>query len=182
MQQENQETQENIVLRIIDRINERWGKLVSYVILAMMSVTVFEVVARYAFNRPTTWAHETTEMMLGVYIILGAGFTLVRNVPSKHIRMDVFYTRFSPRGKAIIDLVTSIAFFLFVGMVLWQGWEMAVRSVKLWEHSMSVWSPPVWPVKICLPIGAFLLLVMGVVRFVRNIITVRTGGREVNSG
>ena len=164
-----------ILLRNLDTIMERLGTRISYLILVMMSVTVYEVAARYAFNRPTFWAHETAELVLCVYIMLGAGFTLCHQASPKHIKMDIFYTRFSPRKKAIVELVGFITFFLFLGVVVWQGWGMAWRSLQMWEHSPSVWSPPLYPIKFSVPVGAFLMVVMGVARFIRNLNTAITG-------
>jgi len=164
-----------ILLRNVDTVMERFGTRISYLVLVMMGVTVYEVVARYAFNRPTFWAHESAELVLCVYIMLGAGFTLCHRVSPKHIKMDVFYTRFSPRKKAVVELVTSITFFLFLGVVVWQGWGMAWRSLQMWEHSPSVWGPPLYPIKLALPVGAFFMVVMGVARLIRSLNTAITG-------
>ena len=164
-----------ILLRYIDAIMERFGTIISYLALAMMGITVYEVALRYVFNSPTSWAHETSEYMLAAYFMLGAGFTLCHRASPKHIKMDIFYTRFSPRKKAIVEMVGFIAFLLFIGVVLWQGWEMAWRSLQMSEHSMSTWGPPLYPIKLMVPVGAFLMMIMGVAKFIRDLTTAITG-------
>ncbi len=164
-------------LYFIDRINEWCGKLVGSWVLLMMGITVFEVVARYVFDRPTFWAHETVTMVYAGYIILAAGYTIRHKASPAHIKMDIFYQRYSPRQRAIVDLIASLTFFLFVGMLMWMGFAMAWRSTMDWEHSLSAWAPLLWPVKWCLPVGAFLMLAQGVARFVRDLRTVIQGGR-----
>ena len=161
--------QENIILRVVENINERWGKLISYGILVMIGVNGYEVVSRYAFNHPTLWAHETIEMLYGAYVVLAVGYTLTLGASPTHIKMDALYMRYSPRGKAFVELAASVAFFLFVGVLVWKGWDMAWDSLMMKEHSCSVWSPPVYPIKLCLPVGVFLLMVQGVVKFIRNL-------------
>ena len=164
-----------ILLRYIDAIMEGIGTMITYLALAMMGITLYEVVLRYAFNSPTSWAHESSEYMLAAYFMLGAGFTLCRRASPRHIKMDIFYTGFSLRKKAIVEIVGFIAFCLFIGVVLWQGWEMAWRSLQIREHSMSVWGPALYPIKLTVPVGAFLMMIMGVAKFIRDLTTAITG-------
>ena len=171
--------QEKLPLYFIDRVNEWCGKFIGSWILLMMGITVYEVVLRYAFNRPTFWAHETVEMLYAAYIILAAGYTIRHGASPAHIKMDVFYSRYSPRKRVTVDLIGSLAFFIFVGMLLWMGFTMAWRSTLDWERSISTWAPLIWPVKWCLPIGAFLMLLQGVARFVRDLRTVISDGGKV---
>ena len=173
-----EQEQEKLPLGFIDNIIEVWGHLVSWVVVFLMLVTLYDVVARYAFNRPTFWAFETTEMMYAFYIIIGAAYTLRYGAFPRHIKMDVLYDRFSPRTKLIIDIVAFIFFFIWVGVIVWQGWEMAWRSLMVWEHRDSSWGPPVYPVKFFIPIGTFLFFVQGVVVFIRKIMELRALNRK----
>ena len=169
---------EKIPLRISDRVDHivwRLGTFVSYWVLVLMIITFYEVVARYAFNRPTFWAHETSEMLFGAFMILGAGMTLCRLAMPAHIKMDIFYARFSPRKRTIIDLVSGLMFFTFGAVLLWRGGVLAWQSCQIGEHSSTVWSPPLYPLRVCLPVGVFLIVVMGVIKFIRNLTRAITG-------
>lgn len=167
------------ILGSVDSINERIGKVVSLGVVLMMLIILYEVTARYVFNRPTLWGHETSAMMFGVYLMFGTVYTLCRRTKAKHIKMDLFYARFSLRKKAIVDMVASGCLFIFAGTVIWQGVAMALRSTQLREGTASVWNPPIYPLKWLLPIGISLMLVMGVVILIRNITTAISGREDV---
>jgi TRAP-type mannitol/chloroaromatic compound transport system permease small subunit len=106
-------------------------------------------------------------MLFGAFILIGGGFTLYH---SSHANMDIVYGLFSKRGKAILDLITFIFFAAFIGVLLWKGWDMAWRSVVNLEHDSTEWAPPIYPFKLTLPVGAFLLLLQGVSNFLKNLI------------
>ena len=151
----------------------RWqGRIASFFILPMMLALVWEVVMRYAFNAPTRWAYEVSEMFFGAHLILGGAYALVMGA---HVSVDVFYARFSPRRRAVIDSFSWTFFFLFVGVLLWQTWGAALSSIQANEHSPTIWGPPVWPIKLLIPVAVFLLLVQGVAKYVCDLHLAVTG-------
>lgn len=155
-------------LHLIDTVNEWVGKIVSYLILFMMAIIVFEVFARYVFLSPTIWAHETSTFIFGASIMLGGGYTLLHR---EHVNMDIIYNRFPLRRRAIFDLITSILFFSFCIALVWWGAYMAWRSLQLLEASYTVWAPPFYPIKLTIPIGGALLLLQGLAKFIRDLMT-----------
>lgn len=160
------------VFHIIDMISEWSGKLVSFLMLPLIAFIVYDVLMRYVFNAPTDWAHELSYLMFGTIWVIGGAFALQQKA---HVRMEIIYNRLPLRRRAIIDLITAPLFFVFIGILLWKGWDLAWSSVLRLEHSNSFWSPPIYPVKMMIPLGAFLLLLQGVVRFIRDAITATTG-------
>jgi TRAP-type mannitol/chloroaromatic compound transport system permease small subunit len=162
------------LLHFIDNISKWTGRVVSFLIVAMTFFICIEVVARYLLNRPTIWVHETSAMLMGAYIIFGGAYTLHTG---GHVNMDVVYGRLLPKKKALIDVITFWLFLLFCGALLWMGGDSAWRALRNWEHSGSLWNPPIYPFKLILPIGVFLLLLQGLAKFVRDAITLVTGGR-----
>jgi len=71
--------------------------------------------------------------------------------------------------QAIADLITSVLFFIFVGLVFWKGGEMALDSLLRLEHTPTVWSPIIYPTKLTIPVAAFMLIVQeGVTNCIRN--------------
>ncbi|MFC1965214.1 TRAP transporter small permease subunit [Chloroflexota bacterium] len=160
------------LFNIIDNVNEWTGKVVSYLTLVIMVIIVYEVAVRYGFDRPTQWVHETSGFLFGGMFILGGGYVLLHR---GHLNMDIFYNRWSPRTRAIIDLATSVLFFLFCGLLLWGGIEMAWKSVEIREFTPSYWGPPIYPLKLAIPVGASLILLQGLVKFARDLILVITG-------
>jgi len=73
-----------------------------------------------------------------------------------------------PRKRAGLDIVTSVVFFIFTLTLLWFGIEMAWNSISDWETSYSAWNPPIWPVKLAIPVGTALLVLQGWPSFCRT--------------
>lgn len=160
------------VLSGIDAISEWSGKLVSVLILFMMVVLLTEVTLRYVFNAPTIWAHETSQHMFGAYSVLAGAYVLLH---FQHVRVDVIYARFSPRGRAIADSITYLLFFLFCGLMLKYGIDIATTAVKVKETTITYWHSPVYPAKCCVPLAAFLILLQGLAHYIRFLHKAITG-------
>ena len=157
----------NAVLRFIDNLNDWIGKALSLSILLMFFLVLVEVIRRYFFNSPTVWGNELTQLLFGTYVILSGGYILRHN---GHVNVDIFYSRLSIKTKALMDIFTSILFFLFCGMLLMYGGQLAWESLTTWERSRSAWNPPLYPFKLMIPLGAFLLLLQGIAKLIRDIL------------
>ncbi len=155
------------IIRFIDRLSEWSGKITSYSLLAMIAILSIEVLMRYVFNSPTIWAHELTMYLFAATVMLGGAYALLND---GHVKMDIIYTRLSDRKKAILDIVTFLFFVIFIGALLWKGSDIACKSIKVMEKSDSAWSPYIWPSRLIVAIGALLLLLQGLVNFIKNII------------
>lgn len=153
-------------LYIVDLVNERLGRVISLLLLALCLLMVYEVIMRYVFSRPSHWAFETSLFIYGGVGILGGAYVLLHG---QHVRLDVFYGRLSPRTKTILDLVTVPVFFLVLAVLLWQGGVKAYNSVLIREVTDSMWGPPIYPIKIAIVLAAFLLLLQGIAKFIRDL-------------
>ncbi len=154
-------------LDIIDKINERLGRILSLGILLIFGLMILEVVQRYVFNSPTVWANELTQMIFGAYVVLSGGHLLWCK---GHVNVDILYSRMSPRGRAMADVATSVVFFAFCMMLLYYGGSLAWDSLERLERSRSAWNPPLYPVKLTIPLGALLVLLQGLVKLIRDIL------------
>jgi TRAP-type mannitol/chloroaromatic compound transport system permease small subunit len=88
------------------------------------------------------------------------------------VRVDIVYANFSPRGKALADIVTSVFFFIFLITMLWTGARFALDAIQLGEHSFTEWGVQYWPIKLAIPVGAFLMTLQGISKLVKDIIIV----------
>lgn len=144
----------------ITRLNDRLGAwLIGYLVLLMFVILLYEITARYVFSAPTIWATEFTQLMFGAYVMLSGGYLLANN---GHVNVDLFYNRLSLRLQALTHILTSFLFFAFVSVLLMEGWTMASNSIDMLETSSSAWNPPVWPLKLTIPVGAGLILLQGI--------------------
>jgi len=154
------------LLAIIDAINLRTGKVLSVLVVFMTLILTYEVVLRYGFDSPTKWAHEISCSIFGAYSVLGGGYALVLN---QHIRSDVIYARLSDRGKAICDLIAFPLLFMLLIFIFRQGFDMAVSSTLARETTVTMFRSPLYPVKICIPLAALLMLFQTLALAIRNL-------------
>jgi TRAP-type mannitol/chloroaromatic compound transport system permease small subunit len=160
------------LLGAVDWLSDRAGKAVGFLVVFMVAAMTYEVVARYALNSPTIWARETVQFLLGGYAILGGAYVLRHK---GHVSMDILYDRLSLRRRAILDLVTSSFFFLFCGVLLWYGVDYAWSSFSVGETTGSTWNPPEGVIKATIPVGAALIILQGLAKFVRDLIAAVKG-------
>lgn len=158
----------------IDKINEGIGKIVCFMIPIVIGITVYEVVMRYVFNSPTMWVHETSDHLFAFSFLLGGAYTFSQG---GHVKVDVLYNHFSERNKVILDICTSFFFFLFIGLLLWKGGEMAWDSVRLLERSQTPWGPYVFQVYLAVPVAALLMLLQGLAFLMRDVRKLRGRGK-----
>jgi TRAP-type mannitol/chloroaromatic compound transport system permease small subunit len=157
----------------IEWINVRAGEYVAWWALIAVFVYYYEVVARFIFNSPTNWVHESMFLMFGMQYMLSGAYAYRED---QHVRVDVVYSKFSPRGKAIADIITSVFFFIFIGTMLVTSYRFAADSVNFNEHSFTEWGIQYWPVKLTMPIGAGLLLLQGVAKLIKDVLLVMRRG------
>jgi len=163
------------ILSIIDSISEWVGKVFSFLILFLALIVGYEIIMRYVLNRPTIWVHEMSAMTFGTFIILGGAFTARYN---GHIGMDIVYGLVSVRKRAILDVISYFILFIpLLGVLIWKGGASAWKSVLILEHDSSQWGPPLYPLRIMLPVGAALYLLQASAKLVRDLI-ILFGGED----
>lgn len=167
-------------MRFIDALNDREGKIFAFLVYPMWALLVFEVVMRYGLNSPTIWSHECCGFIYGTHFVLGGAYALRYGA---HVNVEIFYNRFPVRTRAILDLFTWILFYILCAALIWKGGAIAWHSVSVLEHSDTVWGPPIWPIKLIVPLGAALMALQGVVKTIKDIYTViGRGARKLSEG
>jgi TRAP-type mannitol/chloroaromatic compound transport system permease small subunit len=163
--------------RLVDTANEWVGRAASLMLYILVAVVTVEVILRYIFNRPSIWNWDIMKLVFAMICVLGAGYVLLHG---KHVIIDVIVSRFSPRVRAIINLVTSGFFFLGVSVLVWISFQEAGRSIAIKENITSIWSPPLYPLRVIWVIGVILLLLQGIIKLVRDVNIARTGREEAS--
>ncbi len=162
------------ILGFINWLNENTGKVVSFLIPVSVLVVLYEILSRQ-LNIPQNFTIELGEFLFGATFVLGGGYALRYGA---HVTVDILWSRMSFRNRTILDLVTSIFFFIFVGVLIWKGWDAAIRAFMLGERTESAWAPIRWPIRMVIPVGAFLLLLQGIAKFIQDIR--KAIGKETN--
>ena len=161
-------------IRFADQLSAWFGKTFGWLIILMTFGMAYEVMVRYAFNRPTPWALDLSFIMYGTMFMMGGAYTLSRN---GHVRGDFIYRTWRPQTQALVDLVLYVLFF-FPGILalVFTGWKYSSRS---WGYAeVSVNSPagiPIYQFKSVIVAAGILLLIQGLAQVFRCIICMRTG-------
>jgi TRAP-type mannitol/chloroaromatic compound transport system permease small subunit len=118
------------------------------------------------------WAHGTSQRIFATYYILAGAYVLRHN---QHVSVDIVYNHLALRQRAILSIFGSLFFFTFCGVLLWKGVDFAWTSLSQLEPDETPWRAPLYPFKMMVPIGALLILLQGLAKFIRDFITAITG-------
>lgn len=176
------------VSRLIDAVNLRIGKAVTWLVLFSVLVSAINAVIRKVFSSSSNaWLEVQWYMFAGI-VLLGASYTLLRN---EHVRIDVVSGRFSRRGLAKIDVFGLMAFLLpMTCILLWLSWPLFANSVirstagttthsfaaviaglfdsSGWTHSDQAGGLVRWPVLLLIPLGFLMLSLQGFSELVKR--------------
>ena len=186
-------------VRAIDALNRFIGRIAMYLIFVLVGVLMWSTVSKVAFT-PSLWTLETAQFIMVAYYVLGGPYSIQLG---SNVRMDLFYSGWSPKTKAWVDAFT-VFFLMFYLAVLLQGaigstayslgyfglepvtffWDLLVTLVSqgpaaageklgFLERSSTAWRPHLWPIKTVLCIGVFLLLLQCLAELCRDIARIR---------
>ena len=157
-------------VRWIDAVNRVVGRFAMYLVLVMMGVLLLSSGSRTFFDVSYVWTVEMAQFLLAAYYLLGGGYSMQLD---SHVRMDLLYSQWSPRRKAIIDAIT-VCFLLFYLVVLLVGGISSTEyALTYGQKNFSAWAPPLAPIKIIMVIGIVLMLLQVIAVFFRDLATAR---------
>ncbi|MGF1660631.1 MAG: TRAP transporter small permease subunit [Rubrimonas sp.] len=160
----------------LDAVNRRIGLAVRWLALGMALLQFGVVLLRYVFGISFVFLNESVLYLHGALFMLGAGFTLLVD---KHVRVDIFYARRSPRGRAAIDVFGALAFLSpALLLTLWWSWPSVRRAWAILEGPISVGGVPAsFLLKSLIPAFCVLLLLQGFAILLRDVARLRAGAR-----
>ena len=159
-------------MQVADNITNCVGMGVRWIVIVLIAIVLIETVGRYAFAAPTVWGHELGQMLFGCYMLFGGAYVLRYDA---HVRFDTVYRKLPPRRRGILNCITELLFFAYCIAIMWWGVPYFWKSFLIDEHTITRWGPPLWPIKMLVPIAVFLLLVQGSATYVRNLYAAITG-------
>ena len=155
------------VSRLIDAMNERIGHSVYWLILVAVLVSAGNAVVRYAFNRSSNAWLEIQWYLFSAVFLFCAGYTLLRN---QHVRIDVITGRLSKRAQAWIDVFGTLLFLLPMAItIMWLSWPVFLDAYRSNEISTNAGGLTVWPARLMVPLGFFLLVLQGFSELIKRI-------------
>ena len=152
------------------------GKIAIIAIFLATIISAGNALFRYLFHMSSNGMLEVQWYLFAAVFLLASGYTYLKD---QHIRIDILSSRFSPKAKAVFEII-GIVFFLFPAftMLLYLTIGPAISSWQIWEMSPNPGGLPRAPIKALLPVGMFFLLLQGVSELCKAIITLRTPSND----
>jgi TRAP-type mannitol/chloroaromatic compound transport system permease small subunit len=161
-------------VRAVEAVSRFFGRIAMYLVFAMMFVLLWSAFMRTGFNRPPLWAVEMSQFLLAAYYILGGAWTLKLD---SHVRMDLLYSRWTPRKRAFADTITSVCLLTYLAVMIWGGVSSSAYALEYGQRAATSWRPPMAPIKLIMTFGLVLMLLQTVAFFFRDLAVVR--GRPI---
>lgn len=160
----------------IDAVSRRIGQLMYVLVLIMILIGVYNASVRYlggyfSSNLSSNAYLELQWYLFGTVFMLGAAYALQKNA---HVRVDILYTRLSPKGQAWIDLVGTLVFLLpFCALVFWISLPWVASSWRVHEVSPNPGGLARYPIKTIVPAAFVLLLLQGIAQVIKAVAVIR---------
>lgn len=152
---------------VLERGNGLIGSVVGWLALAMVLATFLVVVLRYGFDIGSIALQESVTYMHATLFMLAIAYTLKEG---GHVRVDIFYQRFSRRGRAWVDLLGTLLLLVPVALfILISSWDYVMQSWSIHEGSREAGGiPGVFLLKSLMLVMPVLVLAQGLVLILRN--------------
>jgi len=153
----------------IDAVNYRLGRVAMYLIFVLIGVLLWSSVSK-TFFLPSLWTLETAQFVMVAYYIFGGPYSIQLNA---NVRMDLLYGTWKPTTKAWVDAFTVLFLVFYLGVLLYGAIDSTSYSLKYNERSPTAWRPLLWPLKVGMCIGIFLMLLQVISEFIKDIARIR---------
>jgi TRAP-type mannitol/chloroaromatic compound transport system permease small subunit len=137
----------------------RWvGYIAATALAALVLLVVYDALMRYLFQSGSIALQELEWHLFDVVIMLGIAYTLQR---ASHVRVDIFYDRFSDRMRHIVNIIGAVFFILpFSLLIVYVGFDFVLISFEQMEASSDPGGLPYrFIVKSLMPLAFVLLIV-----------------------
>lgn len=184
-----------LYIRLVDAMNRFIGRIAMYLIFVLMAVLLWSSTSKIFFN-PSLWTLETAQFVMVAYFVLGGPYSIQLG---SNVRMDLFYGDWSLKTKAWVDAFTVFFLIFYLGVLLYGGLVSTAYSLGYFgsepfafllnlswtfltegpssagdnlgflERSSTAWRPMMWPIKVLLCLGIFLMILQSLAELFRDI-------------
>ncbi len=159
--------------RAVSTLNKAVGETSGFLYFLVFAICFMEIVLRFFFNAPTTWAFEVTIALCGIQYCLAGGNA---HRLGRHIRIDAIYLALPKGLQRIFDVVGELIISIVTASIVYGSGVQALRALSAWQTTGSAFdSPAPTFMKLAIPIGALLILLQSLVKLKRALINLRRG-------
>lgn len=156
-------------VRIVEAVGRRVGRVAMCLVFVMAAILLWSALSK-TFFVPALWTLEMAQFAMVAYYLLGGAYSLQLD---SHVRMDLFYGRWSPRTRCWLDCCTIVFLLVYLGLLLYGGLSSTQYALEYGERAHSAWRPYMAPVKIIACIGIVLMLLQAFALLFRDVARLR---------
>lgn len=159
-------------MRFFARLIHWSGKIAALALISLVVLVVYDASMRYLFQSGSIALQELEWHLFDVIILLSIAYTFSHDA---HVRVDIFYDRFSPKTKAIVNLLGSLFFVLpFSLLIIYLGIDFVALSFSQMEASADPGGLPYrFIIKSFVPLAFFLMMIQTLHVMVTSYRTIR---------
>lgn len=137
-----------------------------YMIYVMIAILLYSSLMRSVFGSNIIWVMEMSQFLMSAYYLLGGAYSMQLDA---HVRMDLFYSRWSPRTQNRVDAFTIWFVIIYLVFLLLGGISSTEYALVHDQRNYTAWAPQLAPIKIIMTIGVGMMLLQSVAIFFRNL-------------
>lgn len=159
-------------INIVNVINENIGKAAAWLTGILVVLVCGRVLGRMIFDSEPVWLPELEWHIFAMIFLLAAGYTLKHD---KHVRVDLFYAKFSEKDQALVNLVGALLFLIpWCCLIIYVSYGYAMGSFRILEGSPNPNGLPFrFIVKFAITIGASLLLLQALAMVAHSVLILK---------
>ena len=160
------------IMGTIEFLDTKLAAFSGWVIVVMMLTISYDVIMRYLFRMPTTWSFEINRYMLILVMFFGSGYTFLSG---GHVGVDILTDRLEARKQLLLGIFVSVISGIYAIVFFIESWTFAWDAFENGIKSTEYLAWPLWPMRSFLVIGAGMLFLECVIKFIRSVAALRTG-------
>lgn len=155
-----------LYVRVVRRVGQAVGGLAMLGMYVLAAILLESTVARLAFGTSHIWSVELAQFTMSAYYLLGGALSEQDRV---HVRMDLFYSRLSPRGRLILDCLTAPLGLVYLGSLFTGGASSSYWALVNNQVNYTAWAPPLAPVKMIMTAGIGIMFLQQLATFFEDL-------------
>lgn len=153
-----------LLAELADRLSDIIGRLSGWLFFFIGVALTYDVIARFLFHSPTSWAADVSTIMQIWVVYVGMAYVLKeRNL----IRITAFVRLASPFWRKVAEAFSLIVIAFFAALMMWQSLDIVIESTEQGRRAATMIETPTWVPEIAIPIGFLLLLIQAIAELVR---------------
>jgi TRAP-type mannitol/chloroaromatic compound transport system permease small subunit len=167
-------------LSAVEKFTEVTGRFISWATVTMVILVVLVVITRYFLGLGSIALQESVTYLHCLVFMMGFAFTLKHD---GHVRVDIFYRGFSPRFKAIVNLIGGLIFLIpFCLLIFFTSWDYVLASWVIRETSAENNGLPfIYLLKTLMLLMPATLVLQGIAEIIRSGLVLSGADVSVNA-